>query len=308
MDAPIRTALPPDSPHAELFRRVQSALFALPSNFRTSVHITGINATDLFALNSTLGAAIETQAVASLNALRSLWDPEADYGGYAFVRQSQRFPDVVLRRGTDEPILGIELKGWYLLAKEGEPSLRFTVSPLVCAPQDLIVVFPWALSDVLSGAPRLLVPWVEQARFVAETRNFYWQQVPQSFSSRSIQDRTMKLSSVSQFYPAKTDAISDRPVHDAGGNFGRIVRPSQGGLLREFIEESLTTELSGVPARHWIAFFRAFTDQARPAEVADTVERLARRIREEGLLPDLGDDELGRALSLMVRALARVDR
>ena len=40
--------------------------------------------------------------------------------------------------------MGIELKGWYVLAKEKEPSFRYKVTPAVCAPADLLVVVPWA--------------------------------------------------------------------------------------------------------------------------------------------------------------------
>jgi hypothetical protein len=49
--------------------------------------------------------------------------------------------------------MGIELKGWYVLAKEKEPSFRYKVTLTVCAPADLLVVVPWALSNVISGRP-----------------------------------------------------------------------------------------------------------------------------------------------------------
>ena len=50
--------------------------------------------------------------------------PCGRYSTYTFVRQSQTFPDVILRNLADEsdpPIMGIELKGWYLFAKKAEP-------------------------------------------------------------------------------------------------------------------------------------------------------------------------------------------
>ena len=91
-------------------------------------------ATDIFSLNAPLGTTIEEQVVATLNLMRPVWDPMRQYQTYSFVRQTQTFPDVLLRRQTDgqEVIMGIELKGWYLLAKEGMPSYRFTVSPDAC--------------------------------------------------------------------------------------------------------------------------------------------------------------------------------
>ncbi len=75
-----------------------AALEALPSYFRPETHIEGINAPDLHTLNSVLGATIEDKTVATLNAMRPIWDPDKKYALYAFMRQSQTFPDVLLRR------------------------------------------------------------------------------------------------------------------------------------------------------------------------------------------------------------------
>jgi hypothetical protein len=110
----------------------------------------------LFSLNSVLGTSIEVQVVHTLNKMRNIWDPDEDWAGYRFERQSQTFPDVrLVRRGAGDPdiAMGIELKGWYLLSKEGVPSLRFQVTPAACSPFDLIAVVPWHLSYVLSGTP-----------------------------------------------------------------------------------------------------------------------------------------------------------
>lgn len=77
--------------------------------------MSGVLATDLFAFNSSLGATVEEQVVASPNNSRAIWDPERKYALYGFKRQPQTFPDVVLR--TSEPgsepriLMGIELKG-----------------------------------------------------------------------------------------------------------------------------------------------------------------------------------------------------
>lgn len=61
-----------------------------------------------------------------------------------------------------------------LSALEGEPSFRYTVTPSACAPQDLLVVVPWHLKNVLSGEPVVYKPYIEQARHVAELRNWFW--------------------------------------------------------------------------------------------------------------------------------------
>jgi hypothetical protein len=174
--APARVE-PVEWEHFELWKRVGDAIRSLPDHFKTSTNIEGMLATDIFTLNSALGATIEEQVVSSLNSLRPVWDPGKAYQTYAFVRQPQTFPDVVLRKKTNgqEILMGIELKGWYLLANEGMPNFRFTVTPACCNPWDLIVVVPWALSNILSGSPVVYSPFLESARYAAEQRNYYWQ-------------------------------------------------------------------------------------------------------------------------------------
>ena len=55
-----------------LVRNVREALSALPAYFRTSTRIEGLDAGDLFNLNSVLGATIEVQVVDSLNRIREV--------------------------------------------------------------------------------------------------------------------------------------------------------------------------------------------------------------------------------------------
>ena len=72
-------------------------LFAVPDHFTTPTVIEGLLATDIFTLNAPLAATIEESFVNTLNTLRPVWDPDSQYQTYSFVRQSQTFPDVILR-------------------------------------------------------------------------------------------------------------------------------------------------------------------------------------------------------------------
>jgi hypothetical protein len=78
--------------HYELFKRVREAVLALPVHFKSATGIEGMLATDIFTLNSALGATIEEQVVATLNLLRPVWDPDKQYQTYGFVRQASAFP------------------------------------------------------------------------------------------------------------------------------------------------------------------------------------------------------------------------
>jgi len=236
-----------------VWARVKDALYALPTYFHSETSISGIPATDIFTLNAVLGAAIEEQMVRTLNAMRGVWDPEGLYRNYSFVRQPQNFPDVVLRRHSrkedeDYIILGVELKGWYLLANEGVPTFRFVTTPAACAPADLIAVVPWALSNVISGTPLVFEPFIESAAYAARFRNYWWQEVRETVEPGGI-----NMPADAKPYPVKADLVADNPESDKGGNFGRLART---GIMDEYIERSLERDIRGIEARHWLSFFK----------------------------------------------------
>lgn len=262
----------------DLFGAVQRTLYALPSRFQSELSVTGVLATDLHAFNTALGASIEEQVVASLNALRGTWDSDGKYPTYSFVRSSQRFPDVRLQDAlpnSPRPILmGIELKGWYVLAKESEPSGRYKVTPNACAPQDLLVVVPWALDAVVSGKPCLFDPFVVGARWAAEYRNWWWEWLRDTKTSPGI-----KLSGVTDPYPAaKADKVSDVPDHDEGGNFGRFARA---GMMEDYKKKLMQEALVGIPLWAWQAFFVPFKGEAKEGKVLSTLRNLLKRVEEE---------------------------
>ncbi len=270
--------------HFTLYKRVRDALLSLPLHFRTQTYIEGISAIDIFTLNSALGATIENQVVSTLNTMRPLWDPDGAYRQYAFVRQAQTFPDVLLRRMREGPatqddvLFGIELKGWYLLAKEAEPSFRFMVTPSACAHADLIAVVPWALTNVISGSPMVFPPYIELARYAAEYRNYHWEHLRQAKG-----DPAIRLAKGVRPYPRKSDRIADEAVLDKGGNFGRFSRT---GLMDEYIHRAEEELLAGIRAEHWLSFFRIFQDQRDPATIRAEIERLRAKIEASGLIPN----------------------
>lgn len=264
--------------HRKLYDRVLDAIYALPGFFQTSLRIAGVRATDLHTLNTTLGASIEQSVVENLNALRTLWDPDGHYRLYSFVRQAQSWPDVLLQTsapGQSEKILfGVELKGWFVLSKEGEPSFRFTVSPSVCTDADLLVVFPWCLDEVISGTPRLVKPFVTEARHAAEVRNFYWKH------GRDAQgdDAEIIPAPHTSPYPTKKDKFTDKAKKDGGNNFGRVAR---GGIMEDFIGELMRTPAAGIPLGAWYRFFRIFTEKFDENDVRSRLERIEKAFATE---------------------------
>jgi hypothetical protein len=264
--------------HFTLYKSVREAIATLPVYFRTETHISGILATDLHTLNTVLGATIEEQVVRTLNLIRTTWDPDGRYALYSFMRQPQTFPDVRLRRvGSEETLLGLELKGWYLLAKEAEPSLRFQVAAAACAAADLIVVVPWVLGNVIRGSPMLFEPFVESARFAANFRNYHWQHVRKTDADTAI-DAPVRAHP----YPSKADQILDKPRSDGGGNFGRLART---GMMDSYMSKLNEVPLCGIKTVFWREFLKAFQESTTDAQARTALERLRRRIAETTDLP-----------------------
>lgn len=295
-DTPPTRVLPGgDWEHFKLYKDVREAIASLPIYFRTETHISGIMATDLHTLNNVLGATIEEQVVRTLNLLRNTWDPDEKYTLCSFVRQAQTFPDVLLRNASSsEIIMGIELKGWYLLAKESEPSLRFQTTVAACAEQDLIVVVPWVLGNVISGSPILFEPFVESAKYAANYRNYHWQHV-----RKSSQDKSIDVPGDVAPYPSKSDQILDKPRSDGGGNFGRLART---GLMDSYMQKLDDVQLCGIKTLYWRQFLKAFQESTTDEEIRTALERLKKRVQTATDIPS----EKSRSALTIIAELERI--
>ncbi|MDR2380670.1 MAG: hypothetical protein LBE08_05770 [Bifidobacteriaceae bacterium] len=290
---PLHPQLDPADPRTKLQAGVRNALLALPGEFTFDNPISGVDATDLFGLNSLLGTAIETEVVRTLNHLRKLWDSEGEWVGYSFERSSQAFPDVrLVRRDTDGVAiaLGIELKGWWLFAKEGVPSLRYQVSPAACASHDLVCVVPWHLSNAVSGVASVIEPWIESARYAAEWRDYWWQHLRETDD-----DRRIDYPAAAAPYPTKAYLVSAVPAYDRGGNFGRLPRARP--LMDSFIQRSRSYLVLGIPVSEWVWFLSRPTDTSAPLDIARSLQaKLVQRTRSTA--PSVAEQILANLLEL----------
>lgn len=268
MEEVKRYPLPKDDERTILREGVLRALRAVPMHFVSTINIEGLSATDLFAMNTLLGGTIEEQTVATLNATRAIWDPDGKWADYEFKRYAESFPDVRLERNDGGiPLIGIELKGWYLLAKEEMPSFRFKASADAMTVWDLIAVFPWSLSNVISGKPVLESPYIEQAKYAADLRTHYWEH--RSANAQPVEHPATHP------YPEPGSSYSDIVHDDRGGNFGRIARVH--GLMDDFIKETMQTTLAGIEARWWVQFLKLFDERSDEETIRARFERLAQQ-------------------------------
>ena len=292
-NAPVEPPIPAEWGHGALRARIFDALRALPIYFASDLDVGGVSALDLFTLNTPLGAIIEEQCVATLNRLRPVWDPASEYLDHSFERQSQTFPDVRLAKAGGPPLLGIELKGWALLSKEGEPSFRYRVAVEACAPQDLLVIVPWSFTSVISGPPKIYQPIIRSAKHAALVRNHYWRRIKEEAGSDPAIESPQGIGP----YPLPKTRIEDKPAVD-GGNFGRV---SRSGLFDEEIGALDGESLRGIPAKYWRAFFVAFAESKGAQEIERKLTALAETIRRE----ETGDpNETEAAIGRIVAELA----
>lgn len=285
MSEPLRYELSPNDPRTELRKNVINALEAVSVQFTSPISIEGIDAMDLFGMNQLLGGAIETQTVTVLNRLREIWDPNDRYAAYEFRRYPESFPDVRLvgPDSNEPPIIGIELKGWYLLSKEMAPSFRFQASADAMTEYDLLVCYPWSLTNVISGKPMLHRPYIEQAKWAADMRTYYWEHRSGSSAGRRLEIEHP----ATHPYPEAGTQYTDKPLVDRGSNFGRVARF---GIMKPFIEESLDILLAGINARYWVEFLKLFSEANTHADVENGLSRLESRIRQSPLFADRPND------------------
>jgi len=254
----------------------------LPSYFETETFIAGLQATDIFNLNSVLGAAIESQVVQTLNRMRTVWDADDKYTLYSFIRQSQTFPDVLFAKrkpntnqiDRESIVFGIELKGWYLLAKEREPSFRLEVTPAACADLDLIAIVPWFLANLISGRPKAVAPYIESAKYAAEYRNWHWQHKMKKKPDISSDINSPSGAGVRPYPPDKGKS-SDKPVADPGGNFGRLARTE---IMDDYTTQVMSEPIAGIEADHWLSFLKLFDQKASPQKIQAGLSNLRRKI------------------------------
>lgn len=286
-----------DSNKARLTETLRNIVFpSLPAECTIENNYSGILATDLFSLNTLLGSMIENKVVMFLNAHRHLWD-DGSWSEYHFIRSNESFPDVRLVRKGDnhDIILGIELKSWFILSKEGEPSFRYRTASEACDPADLLCIIPWYLSDAVCGHPVLATPWVYSAKAAAEATKRYWIYERQTDKPMTVEERGLDIpAGVRPYMENARDKTNYKPVNDGGNNFGRLART---GIMTEFVNETLLTDILGIPANNWRLFLKAHTDSGSLQDIQKkivSITKIPKSVEFDKLMKALRDyiDEL----------------
>ena len=225
-----------------------------------------------------------------------MWD-DGSWSEYHFIRSNESFPDVRLVRKGDnhDIILGIELKSWFILSKEGEPSFRYRTASEACDPADLLCIIPWYLSDAVCGHPVLATPWVYSAKAAAEATKRYWIYERQTDKPMTVEERGLDIpAGVRPYMENARDKTNYKPVNDGGNNFGRLART---GIMTEFVNETLLTDILGIPANNWRLFLKAHTDSGSLQDIQKkivSITKIPKSVEFDKLMKALRDyiDEL----------------
>lgn len=270
-----------DDKRATLIKSLRDIVFpSLPAECTIDNNYSGILATDLFSLNTLLGSMIENKVVMFLNAHRHLWD-DGSWSEYHFIRSNESFPDVrLVKKGYNHDIiLGIELKSWFILSKEGEPSFRYRTASEACDPADLLCIIPWFLSDAVCGHPVFAFPWVYSAKAAAEATKRYWIYERHTDKPMTIKQRGLVTpAGVRPYMENARDKTNYKPVDDGGNNFGRLART---GIMSEFVTETLLTDILGIPANNWRLFLKAHTDSYSLQDIQKKINSITKIPKSE---------------------------
>ena len=223
---------------------------------------------------------IESKVVTFLNSNRNLWDA-GEWKEYHFIRSNESFPDVrLVERGNPRHvIMGIELKSWFILSKEGEPSFRYRTASEACDKNDLLCIVPWYLSDAVCGSPKLTSPWVYSAKAASEATKRYWELERQTETALSLEQRGLIVPQGAKPYMENArDKTNYKPVNDGGNNFGRLART---GIMSSFVEETLRIDILGIPADNWRLFLKAHSDSNSLKDIKKRVSAIAKIPKSE---------------------------
>lgn len=120
-------------------------------------------------------------------------------------------------------------------------------------------------------------PYIEQARYAAEYRNWWWETRRETRDTSEQRKISIPQGNVRP-YPDPKTPIADRAVKDRGSNFGRMARLA--GLMDDYTESMRDQHVAGIPAEHWISFFRL---HAETKDAGAIMKHLTKELSSRGL-------------------------
>lgn len=214
------------------------------------------NLKDIAKASALVSGVIEDRVPAMLNSVRDrTWDQDGSLHNFEFRRFTIGFPDILLveRTNPDNVLFEVEAKSWYVLS--GDPlTARFETSPDVMRDGTLVAIVAWILDGVVSGSPKLLRIYVDDAKRLASARDAAWvtdpktHRVVQPINAPGTPRNLLKTQSRGEMLDG------GRWAKDSD-NYGKLER-FHDASLRAFRDDVWSLSVAGKPLKEWQSFIK----------------------------------------------------
>jgi len=243
-----------------LAETVQVALLALEGALIEDLHLPlPGDLRDIAKAAALVSGIVEDRIPALLNSVRErTWDEDGSLQDYEFRRFTIGFPDILLveRANPDNVIFQLEAKSWYILSADSLTA-RFETSPVVMTSGTVIAVVAWLLDGVVSGSPKLLRIFTDDALRLASVRDSAWESIGNG-THRVVHPDSLPGTLRNQLQTLARGEIL-RPngewAKDAD-NYGKLDRLYD-DRLKEFKDDVFSLRAAGKTLKDWHRFFAA---------------------------------------------------
>lgn len=213
---------------------------------------------DIAKAGALVSGIIEDRIPELLNRVRDrTWDEDGSLQAYEFRRSTIGFPDIELvhRATPSEVLFEIEAKSWYILSGD-LITARFLTAANAMHPGTVVAIVVWMLDGVVSGSPKLLRIFSDDAHRLAAVRDQKWKLLEPVGSHRVVQPENAPGT------PRSLTRIQARGEIVQGGewkkdadNFGKLDRLYD-PELRAFQEDVLGLQAAGKSLSQWRGFIK----------------------------------------------------
>ncbi len=240
-------------------KRVREALLALEGSIIEDfkLPLPG-NLKDIAKAGALVSGVIEDRIPELLNRVRDrTWDEDGGLQPYEFRRSTIGFPDIELvdRANPSSVLFEIEAKSWYILSGD-LITARFLTAANAMHEGTVVAIVAWMLDGVVSGSPKLLRIYSDDAHRLAAVRDEKWEQIEPAGSHRVVQPENTPGT------PRSLTRIQTRGEIYQGGewkkdadNFGKLDRLYD-EQLTTFQKEVLALQAAGKTLSQWRAFIK----------------------------------------------------
>jgi hypothetical protein len=212
---------------------------------------------DIYQASSLVGGILESRIPDMLNGARDhTWDSDHSLSEFEFRRFEIGFPDVELVKRSDPSnvIFQIEAKSWYALSSD-TLSARFKTSQSVLREGTLLVIVAWMLDGVVSGSPKFMRVFADDAIRLANARDAAWNDGRNDHRvDHPVVDpsRTLNLQQTSAIAMQMNSHGDWVPESQ---NFGKIDR-FHDPAVNDFTSSVLEIRAAGRSLKEWKAFIK----------------------------------------------------